>query len=408
MLQLLLQRKFLPVRKSVRFLSLIVDEDMFNRSREVELLSQLLMSSPKLSVVTGPVNSGKSRLMEHVIAHLPKKSDRHVPVHNSNLRQGTYNSVESLVDSLSSDMKTWLTSIKEAIGDVSVSAVRFHLTRGPPLDRLNSLLRNIAKELPPYSILRGKHIPVFFIDEANRLRSLLCDKDGQAALESLFQWFVLHTKEKRHFHVVMASSDSFYNLWVERYIGSSRYTTYVLGHLDKDDARRYWEDRVLVDNAHMLKKHSLDPPVFENVFTVCGGSMFLMNLFIEEYCEEKGGRIGENPYQFSMVLQELRKLYAAFDPTKTFQENKPPRWSKGDITSIMKMLVNSKLGVVQYNSACDSIGKDIINSMIEYNLIHMRPTSRLSFDVPEHKRPIITAESPAALAAMKMLVNEEK
>lgn len=74
----------------------------------------------------------------------------------------------------------------------------------------------------------------------------------------------------------------------------------------------------------------------------------------------------------------------------------------------MKMLVNSKLGVVQYNSACDSIGKDIINSMIEYNLIHMRPTSRLSFDVLGHKKPIITAESPAALAAMKMLVNEEK
>lgn len=91
--------------------------------------------------------------MDHVITHLPEKSNRHVPVHVSNLRQGMYNSVESLVDSLSSDMKSWLTSIKEAVGDVSLSEVKFHLTRGPPLDRLNSLLRNLAEELPPYSIL---------------------------------------------------------------------------------------------------------------------------------------------------------------------------------------------------------------------------------------------------------------
>ena len=68
----------------------------------------------------------------------------------------------------------------------------------------------------------------FFINEANRLKSILCDKDGHAALQRLFQWFVLHTKEKGHFHVVMASSDSFFTLWLEKFVGSSRYSTYVL------------------------------------------------------------------------------------------------------------------------------------------------------------------------------------
>ena len=33
-----------------------------------------------------------------------------------------------------------------------------------------------------------KKVLILFIDEANRLRSLLRNKDGQAALESLFQW----------------------------------------------------------------------------------------------------------------------------------------------------------------------------------------------------------------------------
>ena len=79
--------------------------------------------------------------------------------------------------------------------------------------------------------------------------------------------------EKHHFHVIMASSDSFYNLWVERFIGSSRYNTYVLGHLDEEDARRYWEMKVS-DKHQLLKKYGLDAPIFENVFTVCGGSRF--------------------------------------------------------------------------------------------------------------------------------------
>lgn len=100
------QRKILPSRKS-RYAS--VDQDMFNRSREVERLSQLLMSSPMLSIITGPVNSGKSKLLDHVLTRLSEKATRGIPVYSINLRQGTYNSVQSLVDSLSADMKTWWT-----------------------------------------------------------------------------------------------------------------------------------------------------------------------------------------------------------------------------------------------------------------------------------------------------------
>ena len=388
-----------------------VDPDMFNRSREIERLSKLLLSPPKLSVVTGPVNSGKSKLLDFVIARLERCNGR-IPVHSVNLRQGTYNSVESLVvESLSSDVRTWVDAIKESVSEVSMSQVRVkvNLNKGTPLDRLNYLLQSIARELPAYSILRGKRPPVFFIDEANRLRSLLCDKDGQAALESLFQWFVLHTKEKRHFHVLMASSDSFFNLWVEKFIVSSRYNTYVLGHLNKNDARKYWKNKVLVNNADALKEYGLDPPKFEDVYGVCGGSMLLISSFLEEYCEEKGkGLIGDNPCNFSMVLQEQRKLCASFEPFKTLEENYPPKWTKAHLIKVMQMLLDSEVGVIQYNSACQAIGRDILHSMIEYNLIHMRPTFRLSYDIPEHRKPVITAESPAALMAMKLILKEEK
>ena len=55
-------------------------------------MTQLLSSSPKLTVLTGPVNSGKSRLVEYVIDKLEKDTpdDKPLPVHTVNLRQGTY------------------------------------------------------------------------------------------------------------------------------------------------------------------------------------------------------------------------------------------------------------------------------------------------------------------------------
>ena len=98
------------------------DYDMFNRLKEMDTLYQVLTSSPKLSVITGPINSGKSKLVDHVATNLYKKT--RVPVHTINLRQGTFNTVESLVDSLSSDkMGTWLGAVKNAIDAVSFPAV---------------------------------------------------------------------------------------------------------------------------------------------------------------------------------------------------------------------------------------------------------------------------------------------
>ena len=71
--------------------------------------------------------------------------------------------------------------------------------------------------------------------------------------------------------MIMARSDSFFNLWVERFIGASRYNTYVLGHLNKSEALKYWESKV-VNDVHLLKVHSCKPPKFEDVFLHVGAA----------------------------------------------------------------------------------------------------------------------------------------
>ena len=104
--------------------------------------------------------------------------------------------------------------------------------------------------LPTRTLLRGKQNPILFVDEANRLRTLLRYADCQLALETFFEWLVMNTKEKQNFHVVLAGSDSFFNLWVEWFVGPSRYMTFVLGHLDEKESERYWEE--------LLKKPQID------------------------------------------------------------------------------------------------------------------------------------------------------
>ena len=140
-----------------------------------------------------------------------------------------------------------------------------------PLDRLDNLLKTIAGELPSYDKLIEKQQPIFSLTR-------LIVYGHCCVLESLFQWFVMHTKEKRHFHIIMASSDSFFNLWLEKFIGSSRYNTYVLGHLNKAESSKYWEAKIASD-SHLLKQRSFKPPKFEDVFSACGGCIFLMNLY---------------------------------------------------------------------------------------------------------------------------------
>ena len=383
-------------------------DDMFNRCREIETLRNILKSTPQLTIITGPVNSGKSLLLEKVTRELAGKIGRRTPVLPLNLRSGTFHSVQSLVNSLSLEMNTWLKEILRSIESITLaSSITLQLkdeilSNGSSIAQLDNLLKGVAKKLPPHTMLGRNQIPILFIDEANRLRTLLRDKHGQTALESLFQWFIQNTKEKRRFHVVLASSDSFFHLWVEKFVGSSRYTNYVIGHLDEGEARRYWESKVTKDYEDLLKKVSRPPPAFDDVYSVCGGSVFLMNLYCIEYCV--GGLVNDDPTNFSMVLQEERKLERALTPNKTFEEYDPPRWNRDILIDMMKMMAASPGGIIEYSGVCTKFGEDIVNSVIEYNLMHLRPRHYLTFDIPYHRKPVVTPESPAAFAAMKLLL----
>ena len=250
-------------------------------------IKEILLSTPQLSIITGPVNSGKTILLENTCKQLSNESSLPMPIYHINLRKGSFHSVESLVTSMSHEMDSWIMKMIRRIDFIGVINITrlllLFLRKNSPIYNFNKLLERMANAMRPTTLLKGPQCPILYIDEANRLQTILDDKDGQEALKSLFEWLIMHTKEKKHFHVVLASSDSFFHLWVERFVGPSRYQSYVLGHLNKTEAERYW-NKLLEKNENLLK--SITYPKFEKAYSICGGSIFLLNTFMKEWCEE--------------------------------------------------------------------------------------------------------------------------
>jgi len=138
------------------------------------------MSAPQLSVITEPVHSGKTKSINRVLMDLPKQTQQPTHVRSLNLQEKRVYSVESFTDHLARSSWVTLSETCATYGDGD-----------------------------DYDLTPSTQPPIFVIDQANRLKNLLTDKDGQAALHSLFEWFILNTKEVQKFHVVLISSESF-------------------------------------------------------------------------------------------------------------------------------------------------------------------------------------------------------
>jgi len=103
-----------------------------------------------------------------------------------------------------------------------------------------------------------------------------------------------------------------------------------------------------------------------------------------------------------------RLIWALTCPFKLSEEMDEPKWMKDALIHIMTMLTENDddKGLLTYQFLCREMGNKVIQSLIEYNIIHLRPSSVLAFDVPQHKYPVISAESPATRVAMQEILEQ--
>jgi len=240
------------------------------------------------------------------------------------------------------------------------------------------------------------------------LKALLKDEYGHEALSSMFEWFVANTKQDHCFHVILGSSDSFFHLWVTKYIGASRFTSYVIGNLPKDEAERFWNERVV--NQMNSIRPQLPPPNFSDAYTVCGGNMFQLEKYFDQYVQQNGQMLSED---FSLIRAERSKLVNALfrngnGSISSHTEKSHPVWTRDQFITMMKKLVDSESGFLVYEDLCKEMGQKVVDAFIDYNLLHLRPSRNFAYDLPEFPagKSILTAETPSSLVAMRRILSD--
>jgi len=382
----------------------IPGSEFFNREREIAAFKEIFSHTPQLTIVSGPVNSGKTSLLLKIFQEISE----HQPILHLDLRERSFASVNEFQSVLSEEMPSWLEKVeKQAREGFGLKLPTSKETeKKVPIERLNSLFQSVSQHLPNHSRLLGKRTPVLFIDEASRLNSLLRDPEGHEALVNMFQWFVKSAKQSHQFHVVLASSDSFFPLWVTKFVGSSRSKCYVIGDLSRDESKKFWEEKIVVK----LNRPDIEKPPFESAYSVCGGNMFLLSHYIKDYLIAEGKF---EPKNFFLVRQERTRLVRAIWKdlgqigALTSQDSKP-EWSKDQLYQMMELLVKSPDGFLEYENLCVTMTQKVVDSFIHYKILHLRSSKEFAWDIPNApiERAIVTAETPSAIEAMRQLLNE--
>ena len=168
--------------------------------------------------------------------------------------------------------------------------------------------------------------------------------------------------------MVLASSDSFYHLLLAKLIGEDRFTTHIIGHLTKEEARNYWEQHALHDYKKINDK--FEAPEFEDVFAVCGGSFMLMDKYCWEYDINGGSVLHED---FLFVRQQMHRLM------KYGLLKSQTKWTREDFFTVMTRMAEN--GFVVYDELGHEMMEEVVDGMIEANLIHLRPTHNVAYDL---------------------------
>ncbi|CAJ0823669.1 12249_t:CDS:2 [Entrophospora sp. SA101] len=208
------------------------------------------------------------------------------------------------------------------------------------------LLDNIENALPKWTCWDSYNIPppILFIDEANMFSQLGSSKEGEVLLKSILNWVVVNTKEKRRFHVVLTSSDSFFFNWIVKLLHIPHATPYVVGDLSREEAEEY--------------------------FLKC---MSFINMSAKS----------SEPY--------------------------PPSWETSNLITTMETIVKAEdQGFVLENDLIEAIGPDQVNSLIDHNYLHRRPTRRFANDIigPPAGEVILTAMNQPSVRAMERILSK--
>ncbi|OAV90366.1 hypothetical protein PTTG_28360 [Puccinia triticina 1-1 BBBD Race 1] len=255
-----------------------------------------------------------------------------------------------------------------------------------------TVFKALGDSLKPWNFYHGTRPPVLVIDEANFFRHM--NDPGKFAF---LNFAVQASKQDEKMHVILTSSDSFFESWLRQYINPAHFETITLGDLPIQEAHTYFLE--MVEKHRYLQeedKSILRSINFDIPFKMTGGRMH----FIDKYISQVS-RYGyfDEPARFEPV----RNAYNAMEGNFT---GHPKTYGAQEALKVSKLLIQSP-GYISYSKTIALFNVNIVEEMIERNLLHYRPASGFSRDlIPLPSKSVLTAPSEPALRAMEELVAE--
>ena len=237
--------------------------EFHDREPEIEEIRDILNSEPSLiTFVYGPINSGKTALITHLIDHLPGE----YVVFYINLRTKFLASYDDFIESLFElEMETNATKIKrkETLAELVSSVTK---VTGIPITR--EFIDYVFKDNKPknafsYMIKLFEEVratgrqPVLILDELQKIGDV--NVNGSLIYE-LFNFFIDLTKELHLCHVFAVTSDS---IFIER--------VYSEAMLSGRCEYLLVDDFDYETNVAFLKEHGFTNDELEVAWEYCGG-----------------------------------------------------------------------------------------------------------------------------------------
>ena len=325
--------------------------EFHDREREIDEIKRILSFRPdSIYFVYGPINSGKSSLMDEVVKRLPED----YVVFFIDLRAQIVSNVEDFYDVLFSyevGLTRRITKFSDVISYLISSAVKYFFGFPLPEKLVGKVLqKNKPKNAFTYffTILRelnakGKK-PVIVMDELQTIGDLKIDGP---LIYQLFNFFVTITKRHHLSHVFAITSDS---LFLEKVYNEAM----LHGRCDY----------LLVDDfdydttVEFLRKYGFNEDEVELTWNHFGGKpVYLVKAIknkhrLKEFCEE----VLED--RFSSILYRIKAL-------KRENENVFQR-----VITLLKQFEKSE------TAKCDEISDEVVWT-VENNILFLDPRKRL-------------------------------
>ncbi|KAG7674720.1 hypothetical protein KSW81_006147 [Nannochloris sp. 'desiccata'] len=399
-----------------------VDLRFYNRSFEMKFLQEKLDNRPiEVLLIVGPKNCGKSRLKAELISR--DATNQPVIYVDCGLEGAPTpkDMAQQLLKLIMERRKTffwyWFITVVEKLSGfpllpeqvkygMEMSSVIGKVVKKGFFNEAKAELGDLAHiqksflalldMLPTCGTISQKKYPTIIIDEVNRLREW--EEKYPTDLTNFVDFLQRIAKQEKKAHVILLTSESFMVSWLQRGNGETVFEVIVLGDLPEEEAERFVRGGKMEDGngeeefwpgwISKYPKLEMNDDDWKEVFEACGGSMFTLSR-----CVNSAGRIK------SILIQPAKKVRdiirngpkALVPPIGAG----PALWTADHYKAVVPLIVESEHHAVPKKKAAAALegppkvpmpeGVDadqILHSMVEWNVLNMRPYFELAKDVP--------------------------